>query len=63
MFKVHNKGTRTTLNQLLFPLKTIGFMMILGGIELMWHRSGIFVANCEHISHLLLVFLLLTLSR
>ena len=28
-----------------------------------WRRSGIFIANFEHISHLVLVFLLLTLSR
>ena len=28
-----------------------------------WHRSVIFIVNFEHISHLVLVFLLLTLSR
>ena len=28
-----------------------------------WHRSGVFIVNFEHISHLALVFLLLTLSR
>ena len=28
-----------------------------------WRRSGIFIVNFEHISHLALVFLLLTLSR
>ena len=28
-----------------------------------WRRSGIFIVNFEHISHLILVFLLLTLSR
>ena len=27
-----------------------------------WHRSGIFIVNFEHISHLALLFLLLTLS-
>ena len=27
-----------------------------------WRRSGIFIVNFEHISHLVLVFLLLTLS-
>ena len=27
-----------------------------------WRRSGIFIVNFEHISHLLLVFLLLTLN-
>ena len=28
-----------------------------------WRRSGVFIVNFEHISHILLVFLLLTLSR
>ena len=27
-----------------------------------WRRSGVFTANFEHISHLVLVFLLLTLN-
>ena len=27
-----------------------------------WHRSGVFIGNFEHISHLVLVFLLITLS-
>ena len=27
-----------------------------------WHRSGFFIVNFEHISHLVLAFLLLTLS-
>ena len=28
-----------------------------------WRRSGVFIVNFEHISHLALVFLLLTLNR
>ena len=28
-----------------------------------WRRSGIFIVNYERISHLVLVFLLLTLSK
>ena len=28
-----------------------------------WCRSGIFIVNFEHISHLVLVFILLTLNR
>ena len=28
-----------------------------------WRRSDIFIVNFEHISHLVLLFLLLTLSR
>ena len=43
MFKVNNKGTRTT------P----------GDAK---RRSGAFIVNLEHISHFVLVFLLLTLN-
>ena len=28
-----------------------------------WHRSDVFIVNFEHISHLVLMFQLLTLSR
>ena len=28
-----------------------------------WRRSGVFIVNFEHILHLLLMFLLLTLSK
>ena len=28
-----------------------------------WHRSGVFIVNFDHISHVFLVFLLLTLNR
>ena len=28
-----------------------------------WRRSGVFIVNYEHISHLVLVFLLLTVNR
>ena len=31
--------------------------------ERYWRHSGILIVNFEHISHLVLVFLLLTLSR
>ena len=27
-----------------------------------WHRSGVFIVNFEHISHFVLLFLLLTLN-
>ena len=32
-------------------------------LDISWHRSGVFIGNFEHISHLVLVFALLTLSR
>ena len=31
--------------------------------ESQWHRSSVFIVNFEHTSHLVLVFLLLTLNR
>ena len=31
-------------------------------VQSYWRRSGIFIVNCEYISHLVLVFLLLTLN-
>ena len=36
--------------------------MVLGGIEVNWRRSGVFIVNFENISHLVLVILLLTLN-
>ena len=37
--------------------------MIIQSSKVAWRRPGIFIVNFEHISHLVLVFLLLTLSR
>ena len=53
MFKVNNKDTRTTLCSKL-TIKTPE--------RRQWRRSGVFIVNFEHISHLVLVFLLLTLN-
>ena len=39
------------------------FLILVGGPPSCWRRSGVFIVNFEHISHLVLVFLLLTLSR
>ena len=36
--------------------------MFSGGIEKQWRRSGMLIVNIEYISHLDLVFLLLTLN-
>ena len=47
--KVNNKDTRATPEWRQKRLE--------------WRRSGVFIVNFEHISHLILVFLLLTLSR
>ena len=50
MFKVNNKDTRTTQ----------GLHKTFRGTT--WRRSGVFIVNFEHISHLVLLFLLLTLN-
>ena len=49
MFKVNSKDTKTTLSLLLT-------------LSIFWRRSGVFIVNLEHISHLVLVFLVLTSS-
>ena len=59
MFKFNNKNARTRC-EIRSKLK------IKIPERRHWHRSGIFIVfivNFEHISHLILVFLLLTLSR
>ena len=52
MFKVNNRNTRTRCE--IYSKLTI---------KTPERRSGAFIMNFEHISHLVLVFLLLTLSR
>ena len=55
MFKVKNKNTRTRRKVCSkFTIKTP---------KRYWRRSGIFIMNFEHLSHLALIFLLLTFSR
>ena len=53
MFKVNNRNcrTRSEICSKLTPER------------LQWRRSGVVVVNFEHISHLVIVFLLLTLSK
>ena len=60
MFKVSNRNTRTRCeicSKLI--IKILGIVII--NFEHR-RRSGIFIANFEHISHLALMFLLLTLN-
>ena len=55
MFKVNNRSTRTSCE-----ICTI--LTIKRPERRHWRRSGVFILNVEHISHVLLVFLLLILS-
>ena len=56
LFKVNNRNTRTRCE--------ICSKLTINTPELrQWRRSGVFIVNFEHISHLVLVFLLLALSR
>ena len=56
MFKVNNENTRTSCEICLkLTIKTPE--------RHHWRRSGVFIVDFEHISHLVLVFLLSTLSR
>ena len=56
MFKVNSRNTRTRC-------ETCLKLTIKIPERCQWRRSGIFIVNFEHISHLVLEFLLLTLSR
>ena len=56
MFKVNNRNSRTRC-------EICSKLTIKTPERRQWCRSGIFIVNFEHISHLVLVFLLLTLSR
>ena len=56
MFKVNNRKTRTR--------REISSKLTIKTPEgRHWHRSDVFIVNFEHTAHLVLVFLLLTLSR
>ena len=56
LFKVNNRKTRTRC-------EICSKLTINTPKRRQWRRSGVFIVNFEHISHLVLVFLLLTLSR
>ena len=53
-FKVNNRYTRTRC-------EICSKLTIKTSEQRHWHRSGVFIANFEKFSHLVLVFLLLTL--
>ena len=55
MFKVNNRNTRARC-------EICSKLIIKIPERRQWRRSGIFIVNFEHISHLVLVFLLLTLN-
>ena len=56
MFKVNNNNTKTRC-------EICSELTIKTPERRQWRRSGVFIVNFEHISHLVLVFLTLTLSR
>ena len=56
MFKVNNRSTRTRCD-------ICSKLTIKTPERRQWRRSGLFIVNFEHISHLVLVLLLLTFSR
>ena len=55
LFKVDNRNTRTRC-------EICSKLTIKTPERRQWRRSGVFIVNFEHISHLVLVFLLLTLN-
>ena len=55
LLKVNNRNTRTRC-------ETCSKLTIKKPEQSQWCRSGVFIVNFEHISHLVVVFLLLTLN-
>ena len=55
MFKVNNRKSRARY-------EVCSKLTIKTPHRRQWRRSGVFIVNFEHISHLVLVFLLLTLN-
>ena len=56
MFKVNNRDTRTRC-------EICSKITIKTPEQRHWRRSGVFIVKFKHITNLVLVFLLLTLSR
>ena len=56
LFKVNNRNTRTRC-------EICSKLTIKTSERHHWRRSGVFIVNFEHILHLVVVFLLLTLNR
>ena len=56
LLKVNNRNTRTRC-------EICSKLTINTPERRHWRRSGVFLVNFEHISHLVLVFLLLTLNK
>ena len=58
LLKIHSRNIRTRCE--VFSKLTIKTPPVT--LVHIWHRSGVFIVNFEHISHLVLVFLLLNLN-
>ena len=56
LFKVNNRNTRSNC-------EICSKLTVKTTKQRHWRRSGVFIVNFEHISHLVLVFLLLTFNR
>ena len=56
IFKINNRSTRTRC-------ETCSKLTVKTPERRQWRRSGFFIVNFEQNSHIVLVFLLLTLSR
>ena len=56
MFQVNNRNTRTRC-------EICSKLLIKTSERRHWRRSGVFIVKFEHDSHLVVVFLLLTLRR
>ena len=50
------------LSQPAFTCSNLTIETLEQSVKRNWHRSGVFIVNFEHISHFVLLFLLLTLN-
>ena len=53
---------RSICSQSAFTCSKLAIETLEQGVKRQLRRSGVFIVNCEHFSHLALVFLLLTLN-
>ena len=63
MIHILIKNTQLTFTCTKSQIETLGKGEMRNTFKVNNSRSDVFIVNCEHVSHLLLVFLLLTMNK
>ena len=63
MIHILIKNTQLTFTCTKSQTETLGKGEMRNTFKVNNNRSDVFIVNCEHVSHLLLVFLLLTMNK